>query len=125
MGKRDYLNDDEDKAEYVEFRHTSAPTKYNVEQLKSFDFSFNEDKYLSEMEEYIRSTYEEHYATNSGDQTIATIIRNGHGEGFCMGNIQKYVGRYGKKEGYNRKDLIKMIHYAILMLHVHDIERTK
>jgi hypothetical protein len=44
----------------------------------------------------------------------------GYAEGFCMGNIQKYWKRYGKKEGKNRKDLLKIIHYAIIMLHVHD-----
>ena len=33
--------------------------------------------------------------------------------------------RYGKKEGYNRKDLLKILHYAIIALHVHDEENEK
>ena len=33
----------------------------------------------------------------------------------------KYAQRYGKKDGRNRKDLLKIIHYAIIMLHVHDL----
>lgn len=90
-----------------------------------FKFTFEEDKYLAEIDHYIRSTYEAHYSTNSGKQTIETIIENGHGEGFCMGNIEKYVGRYGKKEGRNKKDLMKLIHYAILMLYIHDTEKGK
>ena len=49
----------------------------------------------------------------------------GHGEGFCIGNILKYAQRYGKKDGYNRKDLMKVLHYAIMAFHVHDTEHEK
>ena len=54
-------------------------------------------------------------------QATEFIIDGGHGEGFCIGNILKYAQRYGKKEGYNRKDLLKVLHYGIIALHVHDI----
>ena len=40
--------------------------------------------------------------------------------GFALGNVLKYAQRYGKKEGYNRKDLLKILHYALIALHVHD-----
>ena len=33
----------------------------------------------------------------------------------------KYAQRYGKKNGYNRKDLMKIIHYAIIAMHNHDL----
>jgi hypothetical protein len=42
---------------------------------------------------------------------------SGHGEGFCIGNIMKYAQRFGKKDGKNRKDLLKVIHYGIMALH--------
>ena len=48
------------------------------------------------------------------------IIDSGHGEGFCIGNIMKYAQRYGKKGGKNRADLLKVLHYALFMLNVHD-----
>lgn len=32
----------------------------------------------------------------------------------------KYAQRYGKKDGFNRKDILKIIHYAVMLLHVHD-----
>ena len=83
------------------------------------DYKFKEDKYLNELSKYIISTYNEHYS-QSKYQAIDTITDAGYGEGFCMGNIQKYWKRYGKKEGKNRKDLLKILHYAIIMLHVHD-----
>jgi len=83
------------------------------------DYKFKEDKYLNELSKYIISTYNEHYS-QSKYQATDTITDAGYGEGFCMGNIQKYWKRYGKKEGKNRKDLLKILHYAIIMLHVHD-----
>jgi hypothetical protein len=55
-------------------------------------------------------------------QATEFIIDGGHGEGFCMGNILKYAQRYGKKNGYNRADLMKVLHYALFALYVHDLE---
>jgi len=48
---------------------------------------------------------------------------SGHGEGFCIGNILKYSQRYGKKDGKNRNDLLKVIHYGIMALHNHDMNQ--
>ena len=42
--------------------------------------------------------------------------------GFALGNVLKYAQRYGKKDGANRKDLMKILHYAIIALHQHDID---
>ncbi len=75
---------------------------------------------MSELKEYIDSTYDEHYSTNQF-QATEFIIDGGHGEGFCIGNIMKYAQRYGKKDGYNKRDLLKVIHYGIIALHNHEI----
>lgn len=84
-------------------------------------YKYSEDKILVELKSYIDSTYEEHYGR--GDiQTTEFIIDAGHGEGFTLGNIVKYAQRYGKKNGRNRKDLFKILHYAIMLLHTHDKE---
>jgi hypothetical protein len=82
-------------------------------------YRYNEDKSLAELRRYIDSTYGEHYSKNKF-QATEFIIDGGHGEGFCIGNIMKYAQRYGKKNGYNRKDILKVIHYAIIQLYVHD-----
>jgi hypothetical protein len=88
------------------------------------DYRYDEDEALAELKLYIDKTYDEHY---SRDRFQATefIIDGGHGEGFCIGNILKYAQRYGKKDGRNRKDLLKVLHYAIIMLHVHDLNEEK
>lgn len=84
---------------------------------------FNETELLEEVQDYIDDTYKSHYASNKY-QATDIIIDAGFGEGFCMGNIIKYIKRYGMKQGYNRKDILKLIHYAIIMLHVHDKENS-
>ena len=83
------------------------------------DYIYSEGDIIKEIKEYIDSTYNQHYSKNKF-QATEFIIDGGHGEGFCIGNILKYAQRYGNKDGYNRKDLMKVIHYAIIMLHVHD-----
>jgi hypothetical protein len=88
------------------------------------DYKYNEGKLLKELGEYIDKTYGEHYSQNKF-QATEFIIDGGHGEGFCVGNILKYAQRYGKKDGRNRKDLLKVLHYAIIMLHVHDLNEEK
>ena len=76
---------------------------------------FKEDKVLIWVENYIRATYDLHYSKNK-IETTEFVFDAEHGEGFCIGNIIKYAQRYGKKDGYNEKDLLKIIHYAIILL---------
>ena len=84
-------------------------------------YKFNEDKLLVELKKYIYDTYSQHYVSDKY-QATDVIVDAGHGEGFCIGNIMKYAKRYGNKEGKNKKDLLKILHYGIIMLHIHDME---
>ena len=84
-------------------------------------YKYIEDKTLAELKDYIDGTYDQHYSKNKF-QATEFIIDGGHGEGFCIGNIMKYAQRYGKKDGKNRKDLLKVIHYGIIALHINDME---
>jgi len=87
---------------------------------KEIDYKFSEGELSQELKDYIDSTYTQHYSKNKF-QATEFIVDGGHGEGFCIGNILKYAQRYGKKDGYNRKDLMKVLHYGIIALHVHDL----
>ena len=91
-----------------------------VEQITP-DYKFNEDEIIDELQKYIDSTYEGHYSKNKF-QSMEFIVDCGHGDSFCLGNIIKYAQRYGKKDGKNRKDLLKVMHYAIIALGVLDDE---
>lgn len=83
------------------------------------DYKYSEDRILKELKTYVDKTYDEHYSRNKF-QATEFIMDNGHGEGFCIGNIMKYAQRYGKKSGYNRNDLMKIIHYTIMAIYNHD-----
>ena len=89
--------------------------------MKKIDYKYDEDKALLELKSYIENTYSEHYSKNKF-QATEFIIDGGHGIGFCIGNILKYAQRYGKKGTPEdaRADLLKVLHYAIIALNVHD-----
>jgi hypothetical protein len=99
-----YLNSDPD-AIYA----SSTPWKYNEEEI------------VKELLEYIRGTYNKHYAAN--DQNLQTLdfIEAAHndGEACCRDNIMKYVSRYDKK-GTARLDIMKVLHYAVLLMYFND-----
>ena len=78
-------------------------------------YKFKEKIILDDVKRYIDDTYNSHYAKTQ-KQATEIIIDQGYGEGFCMGNILKYAQRYGKKDGKNKKDLMKVIHYALIQL---------
>jgi len=90
--------------------------------LKNIYYKYSEVTNLKELQVYIDKTYSSHYAHNKF-QATEFIIDSGHGEGFCIGNILKYAQRYGKKDGKNRNDLLKVIHYGIMALHNHDMNQ--
>ena len=92
-------------------------------QRQKIDYKYNEDNILKELQEYIDKTYDQHYS-HKNFQATEFVIDSGHGEGFCIGNIMKYAQRYGKKgsRADARKDLLKVLHYGIIQLFVHDFE---
>ena len=88
---------------------------------EAVNYKFNEDETIKQIQRYVDNTYDQHYAYGEY-QATDVIFDNGHGEGFCMGNVIKYAMRYGKKNGHDEKDLLKIIHYAIMAIHLKDIE---
>lgn len=88
---------------------------------KNIDYKFNEGELIKEFKKYIDSTYTSHYSKDKF-QATEFIMDGGHGTGFCIGNVMKYAQRYGKKGSAAdaRKDLMKVLHYALMQLYVHD-----
>ena len=78
---------------------------------------YNEEEILKQVIEYIKSTYNEHYSTDGKGLQAMDIFRNMNTDkDFCQSNAIKYLIRYGKKQGRNEKDLIKAIHYIVLLI---------
>jgi len=101
------------------YRESVQELTQHVEKYK-----YNEKQILKDIRKYIDFTYNEHYS-QSRIQTTEFIIDAGHGDGFCIGNIMKYAQRYGKKNGKSTKDLLKIIHYAIMLISANHINNSK
>ena len=87
---------------------------------------YNEDKIIKELTDYIKSTYTEHYSTTKDGFQVQDMLRHlGIDKDFCQANAIKYLARYGKKNGKNRKDLLKAVHYVILLMSSEDEELIK
>jgi hypothetical protein len=87
-------------------------------------WKYNEDKILKQLEEYITGTYGQHYVDRTGGGTEQTLdkIKHNRREGFCAGNVTKYIDRYDTK-GTPRSDLFKVLHYTVLLInHLNLIE---
>ena len=98
-----------------------AERKSTMTEPTNHLWKYNEDKILKDIQEYVTSTYGSHYCGHNEDykdiQTIDLMAAKDLAPGFCQANILKYGSRYGDKDGRNKRDLMKVIHYAMLLLH--------
>jgi len=91
------------------------------EPKRAHFYKYHEEEILKDIEEYVSLTYQGHYTGKSHEyrnvQTIDLMASKELAASFCQANILKYGSRYGNKDGKNKKDLMKVIHYAMLLLH--------
>ena len=91
------------------------------EPKRNHQYKYHETEIMDDIEEYVSSTYNGHYTGTEHEfrnvQTIDLMAARDIASGFCQANILKYGSRYGSKDGKNKKDLLKVIHYAMLLLH--------
>ena len=93
---------------------TSTKPSTNTKQ------KYSEDVIIKELKDYITRTYDQHYSAGDDKiQTLDLIEACGDGEAFCRSNILKYASRYDKK-GTARRDIMKILHYAVLLMHFND-----
>ena len=96
---------------------------YEVDLMTKTDnnFKYHEDEILKDIQEYVSRTYQGHYTGTKHEfrkvQTIDLMAARDIATDFCQANILKYGSRYGSKNGKNKTDLLKVIHYAMLLLH--------
>ena len=87
---------------------------------------YGEDKIIKEISDYVKATYGQHYSTTKDGFQVQDMLRQlDIDKDFCHANAIKYLCRYGKKAGKNRKDLLKAIHYVILLMSSEDKENKK
>ncbi len=107
------------KEDVIDFKFKDEEINLNID--KNRNYKYNEEAIVNELLEYIRGTYGQHYAAN--DQNIQTLdfieASHGDGESFARDNILKYTSRYDKK-GTARRDIMKILHYAVLLMYFND-----
>ena len=88
-------------------------------------WKYSEDIILKEVRGYLSDTYRAHYCSQeSKTQTLDLIDSIGDAEAFCRSNAIKYLSRFGKKDGKSKFDILKAIHYCILLYHFSGIVRN-
>jgi len=137
--KQDFLSDNDDQ---IAHHMVNANSPYNdgwvrehhqamlnnevkkKETMTAHYYKYHEEQILKDIEEYVAATYRGHYTGDTHEyrnvQTIDLMAARSLASSFCQSNILKYGSRYGSKDGRNKKDLMKVIHYAMLLLHFDD-----
>ena len=132
-----YFNDDDDGLDYETHYYGDTMSdiddqrahhfnyygskKMDYEPQRNHQYKYHEEEILKDIEEYVSNTYNGHYTGTKHEfrkvQTIDLMAARDIATDFCQANILKYGSRYGSKNGKNKTDLLKVIHYAMLLLH--------
>jgi hypothetical protein len=82
-------------------------------------YKYCEDNIISDFKNYIDSTYSEHYKTEQESiECFDAWIALGDSTPTFRNTALKYLWRYGKKNGSNKADLMKALHYVMMCLYV-------
>ena len=110
---------DDQRSHHFNFYGDSKKSTYQPQ--RNHQYKYHEEEILKDIEEYVSRTYQGHYTGTKHEfrkvQTIDLMAARDIAPHFCQANILKYGSRYGSKDGRNKTDLLKVIHYAMLLLH--------
>jgi hypothetical protein len=93
----------------------------NGSSTNSPQYKYSEDEFLRELQAHVDSTYTSHYGGQI--QPVEFIMSNAETLDYLKGNVVKYIYRFGKKDGSNRKDLMKACHFIMMMARYGDKEK--
>ena len=100
----------------AKFKEEQNQITLNIDNNNGY-WKYSEDVILNELRDYLSGTYRAHYANDNKTQTLDLIDSIGDSEAFCRSNAIKYLSRFGKKDGKSKLDILKAIHYCILLYH--------
>ena len=82
------------------------------------NYKYSEGDIIADFHKYIDDTYSGHYQTEEEEiQAFDAWIALGDATPTFRNTAIKYLWRYGKKDGPNKKDLYKVLHYTLMMLY--------
>jgi hypothetical protein len=111
----------------METENTPIPDHVKVEELISMlaknnldnriNYKYAEDRIISDFHDYIDNTYGAHYQTENNLQCFDIWLALGESTPTFRNTALKYLWRYGKKNGNNKEDLLKVLHYTLMCLY--------
>jgi hypothetical protein len=90
-------------------------------QKEAYDvyYKYCEGDIIADFKDYIDSTYSQHYKTEQESvECFDAWIALGDSTNTFRNTALKYLWRYGKKNGNNKDDLMKALHYVMMCLYV-------
>ena len=90
-----------------------------VDQIanQQYSYKYAENQIISDFQAYIDYTYSQHYQTETNIQCFDAWIALDDATPTFRNTALKYLWRYGKKNGNNKDDLMKVLHYTIMCLY--------
>ena len=90
----------------------------NEQNSDTTQYKYNEDKFIAEFAEYVKSTYSQHYAGKNNIQALDLWVALGSLFTSSRDVAIKYLCRLGKKGSKEdfKKDILKVMHYSLFML---------
>ena len=91
-----------------------------MKEKNNIKYKYSENKIIEDFKKYIDETYTQHYKTDEKEevQCFDAWIALGDSMPTFRNTALKYLWRYGKKNGLNKQDLFKTLHYVLMCLHV-------
>lgn len=81
-------------------------------------YKYKEDEIIRDFHAYIDKTYGQHYMTEEQNiECFDVWLALGDSMPTFRNTAIKYLWRYGKKNGSNKADLMKVLHYTLMMLY--------
>jgi hypothetical protein len=81
-------------------------------------YKYKEDQIIADFHAYIDKTYGQHYMTEEQNiECFDVWLALGDSLPTFRNTAIKYLWRYGKKKGSNKDDLMKVLHYTLMMLY--------
>lgn len=115
----------------AEAQKRAIPADYGIREIyasnpkKAINYRYSEGKNMKEFVDYVNSTYSAHYTSKNEIQALDVFEALGSLFTTSRDLAIKYLWRAGKKGTKDdlRKDLLKVMHYCLFMLHTIDKEK--
>jgi hypothetical protein len=89
------------------------------QEITNYYYKYAENQIIADFQDYIDKTYGEHYKTEEHNvECFDAWIALGNSTDTFRNTALKYLWRYGKKNGNNKADLMKALHYTLMCLYV-------